>query len=253
MEKFDLKWNDFSSNVQKSFKNLRKEEDFFDITLVGDDFKHVTAHKLVLASSSEYFKMVFSNNKNYFQSHAMICLEGLNQSDLNNVLDYIYHGEIQIYQHDLDRFLGIAERLKLEGLIGGGDQPEDEDDYYKSKPVVEETVSTPHNNFLVPNAETKMTKNARTKERPVISVTSSNIQSMEDLDQKVKESYSKNSDGSYVCHHCAYTITSSRNMTHMKDHVETHFEGLEFPCTLCETILRSRNSLRHHIKRQHHS
>ena len=33
-------------------------------------------------------------------------------------MDYIYHGELQIYQHDLDRFLGIAERLKLEGLIG---------------------------------------------------------------------------------------------------------------------------------------
>ena len=58
MEKFSLKWNDFSSNVQKSFQNLRKEEDFFDVTLVGDDSKHVTAHKLVLASSSEYFKMV---------------------------------------------------------------------------------------------------------------------------------------------------------------------------------------------------
>ena len=114
-----FKSNDFSSNVHKSFQNLRKEEDFFDITLVGDDFKHVTAHKLVLLASSEYFKKIFSNNKKYFQSHALICLEGLNQTDLNNILDYIYHGEIQIYQHELDRFLGIAERLKLEGLIGG--------------------------------------------------------------------------------------------------------------------------------------
>ena len=118
MEKFNLKWNDFASNVHKSFQNLRKEEDFFDITLVGDDFKHVTAHKVVLSSSSEYFKKIFSNNKKYFQSHAFVCLEGLNQSDLNNILDYIYHGEIQIYQHELDRFLGISERLKLEGLIG---------------------------------------------------------------------------------------------------------------------------------------
>ena len=93
---------------------MREEEEFYDVTLVGDDCKHVTAHKLVLASSSEYFQMIFSNNKKHFQSHALICLEGLNQSDLNNVLDYIYHGELQIYQHDLDRFLGIAERLKLE-------------------------------------------------------------------------------------------------------------------------------------------
>ena len=81
MDKFNLKWNDFSSNVQKSFQNLRKEEDFFDITLIGDDYKHVTAHKVVLSSCSEYFKNVFSNNKKYFQSQAMICLEGLNHED----------------------------------------------------------------------------------------------------------------------------------------------------------------------------
>ena len=65
MEKFSLKWNDFSTNVKKSFQNLRKEEDFFDITLVGDDCKHVMAHKVVLSSSSEYFKNIFSHMQQY--------------------------------------------------------------------------------------------------------------------------------------------------------------------------------------------
>ena len=125
MEKFSLKWDDFSTNVTKSFQSLRYENDFFDITLIGDDYKHVTAHKLVLSSCSEYFKNVFTNNKKYFESKAMICLEGLNQADLNNVLDYIYQGEVQIHQHDLDRFLGIAERLKLEGLMGGRQHEDD--------------------------------------------------------------------------------------------------------------------------------
>ena len=245
MEKFNLKWNDFSSNVHKSFQNLRKEEDFFDITLVGDDFKHVTAHKLVLASCSEYFKMIFSNNKKYFQSHAMICLEGLNQNDLNNVLDYIYHGEIQIYQHDLDRFLGIAERLKLEGLIGGGEKHEDDG---KTETIVEEKVSSPHNNSVVSNSENKTTKDVRTAEKPVISVQSSDIQSLEELDQKVAESYSRNSDGLFGCHYCA---KSFKHSGHIKEHVETHIEGLSFPCNFCDAILRSRNSFRLHTKRQH--
>ena len=149
MDKFSLKWNDFSSNVQKSFQNLRKEEDFFDITLVGDDFKHVTAHKVVLSSSSEYFKTVFSNNKKHFQSHALICLEGLNQSDLNNVLDYIYHGELQIYQHDLDRFLGIADRLKLEGLIGAEQEKEENVDITEN--ILEDHILEQQNNFLILN------------------------------------------------------------------------------------------------------
>ena len=56
MEKFSLKWNDFEPNVTRSFKKLRHEEDFSDVTLVGDDFKPISAHKVVLSSCSAYFK-----------------------------------------------------------------------------------------------------------------------------------------------------------------------------------------------------
>ena len=41
----------------------------------------------------------------------------INFAELNNVIDYIYKGELQIYQEDLDRFLKIAQRLQLEGLL----------------------------------------------------------------------------------------------------------------------------------------
>ena len=230
MDKFNLKWTDFSSNVHKFFQNFRKEEDFFDITLVGDDFKHVTAHKLVLSASSEYFKEVFSNNKKYFQSHALICLEGLIQSDLNNILDYIYHGEIQIYQHDLDRFLGIAERLKLEGLIGGEQQPEEDD---KTTESLEENIKPPQDNFLVSKNEKKL----------IHYVQSSDIQSLEELDQKLEESYTKVAPGCFTCNHCN---KSFKKLFHIKEHVEMHFKGLSFPCTNCDTILSSRASLRIH-------
>ena len=186
MEKFCLKWNDFTSNVTRSFQNLRKEEDFFDVTLVGDDGKHVTAHKLVLASSSEYFKTVFTNSKKYFQSHALICLEGLLQDDLNN------------------------------------------DNNQKSVG--------------------KIIKDVRTTEEPVISVNSPDINSLEELDQKVEESYSKDATGNYACHYCT---KSFKHNGHIKEHVEIHFEGLSFPCSLCDSVLRSRKSLRLHKARQH--
>ena len=245
MEKFSLKWNDFSSNVQKSFQNLRKEEDFFDITLVGDDFKHVTAHKLVLSSSSEYFKTVFTNNKKYFQSHALICLEGLNQSDLNNVLDYIYHGELQIYQHDLDRFLGIADRLKLEGLIGAEQQKEENAD---NTDIILEDYIVEQNNFPVSKTENQLTKDVRRTDKHPISVQSSEIQSLEELDQKVEDSYTRDSTGLFACHHCS---KSFKQKGHIKEHVEIHFEGLSFPCTFCDAVLRSRGALRKHTITKH--
>ena len=58
MEKFSLKWTDFEANASKAFRKLRREEDFFDVTLVSDDEHHISAHKLVLSSSSDFFKNI---------------------------------------------------------------------------------------------------------------------------------------------------------------------------------------------------
>ena len=198
MEKFNLKWNDFTSNVKKSFLSLRKEDDFYDVTLVGDDSKHVTAHKLVLSSCSEYFKNVFTNNKKYFESKAMICLEGLNQADLNNVLDYIYQGEVQIHQHDLDRFLGIAERLKLEGLMGGRQQEDDSKTETIQKNI---PISENHDLPVIPASLASKSEIQLKGENHELSFESSNlnIQSLRDYDEKIEESYTKISTGFYTC------------------------------------------------------
>ena len=62
-DKFCLKWNDFNTNVSKSFGIFRNEDYLHDVTLVSDDQHQVTAHKLVLSASSDYFKNIFKNNK----------------------------------------------------------------------------------------------------------------------------------------------------------------------------------------------
>ena len=113
-EKFSLKWNDFQSNVSRTFSQLRSEEEFFDVSLVSDDEKMMSAHKLVLSASSPYFKHILTTNKH---SHPLLCLDGVSSAELQCVLDYIYQGEVQINQEYLDRFLQIASKLKLEGLL----------------------------------------------------------------------------------------------------------------------------------------
>ena len=47
----------------------------------------------------------------------MLCLSGVSSTDMKNILDFIYNGEIQIYQDNLDQFLTIAQRFKLDGLL----------------------------------------------------------------------------------------------------------------------------------------
>ena len=107
-ERFSLKWNDFHTNVSKSFGRLRDEDYLHDVTLVGDDHTQIPAHKLVLSACSEFFQEVFKRS-NKVQSHTLLCLEGLSKQDLDNILKYMYNGEVNIYQEDLDRFLSVAQ------------------------------------------------------------------------------------------------------------------------------------------------
>ena len=266
-----FKSNDFSSNVHKSFQNLRKEEDFFDITLVGDDFKHVTAHKLVLLASSEYFKKIFSNNKKYFQSHALICLEGLNQTDLNNILDYIYHGEIQLYQHELSRFLAIAERLKLDGVVGVEQQ--DPQDDFKEEVILEENIEAPQNHLLAPESEVEqqnceddfskeiiledniveevLQTDSFVPESEVVEntedVQSSNSQSLEEFDM-IEDSFTKIAPRYFKCKYCD---KSYENVGHIRDHVENHVERDSLLCKFCDKKFSSWKSLRQHRWSKH--
>ena len=108
-EKFCLKWNDFHANVSKSFSIFRNEDYLHDVTLVSDDHNKVSAHKFVLSACSDYFRDIFKNNHH---SHTLLCLDGISSEDLKNIMDYIYNGEVQIYQENLDRFLVVAQKVE---------------------------------------------------------------------------------------------------------------------------------------------
>ena len=113
-ERFSLKWKDFQSSVSQSFSVLRKEADFYDVTLVSDDHIQISAHKLVLSASSQFFKSILRKNPH---SHPLLYLSGVDSTSLGFVLDYIYQGEVQIYQNELDNFLEVPQKLKIDGLL----------------------------------------------------------------------------------------------------------------------------------------
>jgi len=242
-EKFSLKWNDFSSNASKSFGLFRNEDYLHDVTLVCDDQKKITAHKLVLSASSEYFKSIFKSNK---ISNPYLCLEQVSSSDLKNILDYIYNGEVEIYQEHLDRFLNIAQRFKLDGLLG-----RDEEEVQEK---VTQCLDTPQS-FDYPQSfkEHKITKSEQ--QETSIQLNSQIVQPLalgttdfSEVDERLYQNMERNSDGSYSCKVCSKTVPKK---THMKFHVETHMEGLSFPCNTCGKEFRTRHLLKNHYSRFH--
>ena len=218
-EKFCLKWNDFQSNVTKSFEAFRNDEHLHDVTLVSDDQNQATAHKIILSASSEYFNNIFNKNK---ISNPFLCLEGLSLRDLNNILDYIYYGEIQIYQEDLDRFLSMAQRFKIKGLVGADEVKKEEN-----------SEMLPDNTF-------------NSVDNPIQKIDTTDLT---EIDEKLFENMEENSDRTWSCKICSKILPVRNNM---KLHVETHVEGLSFPCNICGKIYRSRNVLRNHKAMKKH-
>ena len=116
-EKFCLKWNDFQKNVSGSFRELRDDTDLCDVTLASEGNQQIKAHKVILAASSPFFMDILKSHKN---SHPLIYMRGIKGNDLAAIIDFMYHGEANIYQDDLDAFLSLAEELKLKGLDVSG-------------------------------------------------------------------------------------------------------------------------------------
>ena len=234
-EKFCLKWNDFHSNVSKSFGLFRNEDYLHDVTLVSDDHKQVSAHKLVLSACSEYFKDIFQQNSRP-NAHPLLCLDGISSHDLNNILDYIYNGEVQIFQENLDRFLNVAQRLKLEGLMGN-----DNDNSQHDNEAVDNKMFAKQEEVHFPSSPVSSNKKPPIqKSKEMVPVSSEDVSEVENT---VNQHVEKSSDGLYKCGLCGKTAKHIRNL---KNHIETHLEGLSFPCQLCGKTFRSRNSYNTH-------
>jgi len=111
-EKFCLRWNDFESNISSTFRELRDDKDFFDVTLACDD-EQIQAHKVILSACSPFFRNIFRRNPH---QHPLLYLKGVKYTDLQSVLNFMYHGEVNVTQEELNSFLAVAEDLRVKGL-----------------------------------------------------------------------------------------------------------------------------------------
>jgi hypothetical protein len=82
MDKFCLKWSEFETNIRQSFKELRKDQNHFDVTLASDDDYKIQAHKIILSAGSQFFDNILGKVKH---PNPFIYLKGIKRVELENI------------------------------------------------------------------------------------------------------------------------------------------------------------------------
>ena len=237
-ERYSLKWIEFQNNAARIFDSVRREKDFFDVTLVGGDLKQVSAHKLVLSACSPFFRNILSQNHH---PNPLLFLDQVISTDLSLVLDYIYRGEVQIHQEQLDSFLLVARKLQLDGLSEEEHRQLKEQLNFKTEEQEQQRELGQDFRNKPPSGEILM-KNIEEEDLQNIIISENLNRSIKFTEQDSKKKLKVN----YSSVHEEFEV-----FDYFHPGLETFTEGRR--CKICKTVFSGKNStnLKSHLKTKH--
>jgi len=258
MTSYSITSADYLEHQQKSFCDIRLNEELFDVTLACIDYT-MKAHKVVLASSSQFFREVFKQIEN---PNPFIFLKGLEADDLHAILDFIYTGETKVEMNHMQRFIDGATELKIYGIMS-------EEVPIKKEHVVE-TINISGTDV---NVKEKLKKYLDKSKEQKSNVTSKGKnEKNDDIHEETYSGFSTKDEGESLRskdlevleYEIQKLITSERNefgkkvsickecgkmfqkKSKAKLHVEIHISGFSHKCEVCGTIAKSKKALMNH-------
>ena len=200
-------------------------------------------------------------------AHPLMYMRGLKFDNLVAIVDFLYFGEADTYQENMNAFLTIAEELDLKGLNGKeGDREKKEEEYpstHTDKPTEMSAAVFRMNKNQHQQQKQLIPHDSHVKEnyhsKAVVALPKEKFDGdLKDLDEKVKSMIGRGVNmikltekqmiKAYVCQVCGKEGQSIL----FRDHIEAnHLEGISIPCHSCDQTFRSRQSKRHHNSNHH--
>jgi len=267
-ESYNLNWAEFDAYTSFTFKQLLKNQDFTDVTLACDGEESIEAHKVVLSACSPFFNNLLKKKSH---SHPLIYLSDVTHGDLKALVNFMYLGQTNVAQENLQRFLKVATKFKVKGLTDGNkDQPSTvcgESDV-PSNGMVEENqdfetdvndiLDVEDNAAVLEPALTVKTENEDNSsyylenvdenESPETSYLIENV--IPRSNNTVPMSVTIDNEKVYPCDQCEYKATYACNLT---AHKRTVHEKLFFHCDYCPYKSSRKDRLNKHIVAKHNS
>ncbi|GLV35547.1 bric a brac 2 [Carabus blaptoides fortunei] len=111
-QQFNLRWNNHTNNIVQVFTEQFTSETMVDVTLSCEGH-FIKAHKMILSACSPYFQDLFRMHN---ATHPVVIINGMKYTDVKQVIDFMYRGEVKVLEAELDSLLAVAESLQVKGL-----------------------------------------------------------------------------------------------------------------------------------------
>ena len=230
-------------------KELMMNEDFSDVTLFTEDKQHIKANINILSACSPVFKEILKKEKN---SNQIIYLRGVQYSEMDSIMQFIYLGETTFFKQRMDEFLAVAKLLEIRELCNASpektDDPEDEPLPSESNyELITEPSYDPENAL---SDQIKM-QALQERQRKIVIETYECDQCQKTYSGKgalYTHKKSVHQRIKYACDQCDYQAAQKVNLTL---HIQSKHEGVKFACDQCDFQGTGQNYLKEHIQAKH--
>ena len=252
-DKYNVTWHTYSDHLRDILKEMSSDDSFADVTLVTDDKKQIKAHRNILSACSSVFKEILQINTN--NNHPVIYLRGIQHSEMESILQFIYLGEAKCYKERMNEFLNVAKNLDIRELARGIEDSDstavndnDTNKETEESPIGADVEAQSSNKNITEDAkgQNKTHSRAVTKEYKhecqqcdkAFTKTSHLTSHIQSVHEGVK----------YACNQCGYQATQK---SHLKTHIQSKHEGIKYACDQCDYQAAHKSNLQAHIKRIH--
>jgi len=260
-ESYNLNWEEFNSYTSLTFKQLLSKPDFTDVTLACEGEETIEAHKVILSACSPFFDRILKKNSHV---HPLIFLTDVAHSDLKSIINFMYLGQTNVVQEDLQRFLKVATKFQVRGLTDGKKNSSLGNSAGNS--ITDEEIIDQEENILgqaeggINNAENSLQNVVMLEEESRV----------DDFDFKCEPGnssrfYNENTENGlnsslmmdgfrmvpekvFPCDQCDYKASYSCNLN---SHKRTVHEKLFFQCHLCAYKSSRKDRLNKHVLSKH--
>ena len=186
--KLGLSRGDFNNHSVETFQNLFESQNFTDVTLVCEDQRQIKSHKVILSAGSQFFNEMLLRNPH---PNPLIFLK-VKYNYIHSLVRFIYTGECEVEQHDIESFLETAKDLKIEGLTSETENNSTEPNQNKW----EKEAPDPEDGATQPKEE-KINKNL-TSDLDVATIKTENFEN----DKLGKEDI----QNTFICNKCDFVV-----------------------------------------------